>query len=302
MAKEKISGVYKIENIINGKLYIGSSINIYKRWGEHKRLLRINKHHSYKLQNAWNKYGKNNFKFEIIKVFNGKIDELRKLEQYYLDLFNSFDLAFGYNVNNNALGTGSHPFTYDDISKGKSTISKEQFDEIIYYLCNTNISMPKISEITGVNHRSIYEIYCKENYTNIVKDMDFIQRKNCGEDSNNNKLTENQVQDIIFMLLDNKYITDIARKFNVNSQTIRDIYHYKTWKHLTENIVFPKYEEVYKDPKKQVVQYDLDGNFIAEFESEEEASRVTGIGSKMISRVCKEKRLSTHGYIWRFAS
>ena len=57
MAKEKICGVYKIENSVNGKYYIGSSNNIYRRWKEHIKLLNKNNHHSPHLQFAWNKYG-----------------------------------------------------------------------------------------------------------------------------------------------------------------------------------------------------------------------------------------------------
>ena len=37
MAREKICGIYKIENLVNGKVYIGQSVDIYKRWIEHKR-------------------------------------------------------------------------------------------------------------------------------------------------------------------------------------------------------------------------------------------------------------------------
>jgi predicted GIY-YIG superfamily endonuclease len=52
-----ISGIYYIKNITNNKLYIGSSKDILKRFYEHKRLLRHNKHHSIRLQRAWDKYG-----------------------------------------------------------------------------------------------------------------------------------------------------------------------------------------------------------------------------------------------------
>jgi hypothetical protein len=51
---------------------------------------------------------------------------------------------------------------------------------------------------------------------------------------------------------------------------------------------------------KPVIQYDLDMNFIAEYESAREAEKATGIGYKMISRVCNYKRPYTHGFIFRF--
>jgi len=302
MAKEKICGIYKIENLVNGKVYIGSSIDIYRRWENHKSTLRGNRHHSFMLQRAWNKYKEKDFKFEIIKIFNGNIKELRLLEQHYMDLYKSYDFNYGYNVSKNSFYGTHSPTTYKDIEDGKFEISKDQFDAIIYYLCNTNISIPKISKLTGVYYRSIYQIYYKENYTNIVKDLNFIQRKNSGEENHNTKLTKNKVKDIIIMLLNNEYIIDIARKFNVKQTIICDIHLHKSWKDLTKDIVFPEYEKAYGRNGKPVSQYDLEGNFIATYESAREAEKETGIGYKMISRVCKGKRPHTHGFIWNFAS
>ena len=60
-------GVYKIINLKTKDLYIGSSIQIEKRFLRHKKDLRNNKHHSIILQRAWNKYKEENFKFEIIE-------------------------------------------------------------------------------------------------------------------------------------------------------------------------------------------------------------------------------------------
>lgn len=76
-------GIYKIENKTTGKLYIGSSLDIRKRWIRHLWDLENNKHHSIILQRAWNKYGKDDFVFEVIEECN--IDNLLILEQKYLD-------------------------------------------------------------------------------------------------------------------------------------------------------------------------------------------------------------------------
>jgi len=61
------SGVYQIENLMNGKVYIGSSQNISKRWATHISFLNGGIHSNKHLQNAWNLYGKENFKFTIIE-------------------------------------------------------------------------------------------------------------------------------------------------------------------------------------------------------------------------------------------
>lgn len=77
-------GIYQIRNIINNKVYIGSSNDIKERAASHKSMLLNNRHHSKHLQRAFNKWGFENFRFEIIEYC--KEVELLDKEQYYLDL------------------------------------------------------------------------------------------------------------------------------------------------------------------------------------------------------------------------
>ena len=81
----KVSGIYCIENRINHKSYIGSSKNLYQRLLKHFALLRYNKHQNAHLQNAWNKYGEDNFEWSIIEICDNSI--LTEREQYCIDLF-----------------------------------------------------------------------------------------------------------------------------------------------------------------------------------------------------------------------
>ena len=62
----KQQGVYQIRNVVNGKFYVGSSKDIKNRHAAHRKLLRGNRHHCPHLQAAWNKYGEDCFKFEVI--------------------------------------------------------------------------------------------------------------------------------------------------------------------------------------------------------------------------------------------
>lgn len=85
-----VKGVYKIVNLLNGKKYIGSAASkggIRKRWNEHISGLNNNKHHNKHLQSSWNKYGKDNFIFEILEVIED-IDSILEREQYYIDTVN----------------------------------------------------------------------------------------------------------------------------------------------------------------------------------------------------------------------
>lgn len=98
--REKICGIYKITNKINGKVYIGKSINIYYRWTQH---IKISKNPSkYRdgnrpLYYAMSKYGADNFEFEIIEVCGG--DMLCKREIYWIDVYDCTVLSGrGYNL------------------------------------------------------------------------------------------------------------------------------------------------------------------------------------------------------------
>jgi group I intron endonuclease len=88
-------GVYCIKNITNNKIYIGSSKHVEARWKEHVYLLENKKHHSVKLQKAWNKYGSGNFKFEVLETTEDK-NLLFIIEQQWLDKTKSYEN--GYNI------------------------------------------------------------------------------------------------------------------------------------------------------------------------------------------------------------
>lgn len=103
------SGVYKIENIKNNKVYIGESFNIEERWKVHINDLNKGKHHSRKLQEDWNEYGKDCFKFDILESIDVKsickythyeLQECILLieENRYISKFNACEN--GYNMEN----------------------------------------------------------------------------------------------------------------------------------------------------------------------------------------------------------
>ena len=83
--KEKICGVYTITTP-NGSVYVGSSHNIKLRWSEHRSRLRHKKHHSSRLQAAWDKHG-SNLLFEIVATCESS--DLEKTEQVFIDKLNA---------------------------------------------------------------------------------------------------------------------------------------------------------------------------------------------------------------------
>lgn len=101
---DTICGIYMIKNIVNGKVYIGQSVDIYTRWYNHKRDLSNSVHYNTHLQKSWNKYGESSFEFSIIKTCDQ--NDLDLLEVKYISLYNSCDSKFGYNMSFGGAGGG----------------------------------------------------------------------------------------------------------------------------------------------------------------------------------------------------
>ena len=141
-----LSGVYKFMNISTGKMYIGSSYNLRKRFYNHLKLLRKGTHHSIKFQNAYNKYGEDDFIYEILEIIED-VNLLLKKEQYFLDnllfadeFINKQNLKFyelSYNINpkaNSRLGT-----TQSSESIFKSKINNPNRKDILQFDFNGNL-------------------------------------------------------------------------------------------------------------------------------------------------------------------
>ena len=88
------SGIYKIENIINKKYYIGQSEDLEIRIKEHKYLMSKLKENNKKLNNDIAKYGIDNFEIHIVEFC--KVEELDEKEKKYIELYNSIEN--GYNT------------------------------------------------------------------------------------------------------------------------------------------------------------------------------------------------------------
>jgi group I intron endonuclease len=84
---EKIICIYSIKNVVNGHFYIGSAINLKSRLKKHFNLLRNKKHHSIRLQRAFDKYGEKSFKVDIIEHINDS-NVLIQREQYWINFLN----------------------------------------------------------------------------------------------------------------------------------------------------------------------------------------------------------------------
>lgn len=89
-----LSGIYMIENQINGMRYIGQSDNIPKRWTQHRSNLRGNRHENDHLQKAFNKYGEDAFTFQVLEEM--PVQFLDVAEIWWINYLDTF--KHGYNM------------------------------------------------------------------------------------------------------------------------------------------------------------------------------------------------------------
>lgn len=99
-------GIYKIECLTTGVIYIGStSVSFAKRWRKHKQRLRYNYHENSYLQNAWNKYGEEDFKFSKLEVLNDMTEiEIKEHEAYWLSQYFSKGKDYCFNLSDHTNG------------------------------------------------------------------------------------------------------------------------------------------------------------------------------------------------------
>lgn len=109
LERPKPAGVFQVKNKLNGKILLGSSLNLEGPLNKHKFMLKIGSHKNVALLEDWKQYGEDQFSFDILEVvsvkddpnFNLK-DELTLLEQIWLEKLQPFDEK-GYNSANVAI-------------------------------------------------------------------------------------------------------------------------------------------------------------------------------------------------------
>lgn len=131
----KASGVYCLEYLINGKMYIGSTkMKFIRRLQEHIRKLKIDKHHNTHLQNTVSKYGLENFQFKILEIVED-ISTLREREKYFIDTLGSVENGF-----NHSNCTTTPPSTEEIREKISNTLKEKYRNDLNYQAFMKEIS------------------------------------------------------------------------------------------------------------------------------------------------------------------
>lgn len=148
-------GIYKIQNLINSKTYIGCSVNIEERWRHHKQLYNNSASFEYNkpLYCAIRKYGIENFSFEVIEECTA--DLLAEKEQYYIQIFDCCRLdgiEKGYNLTRGGEGYLIHDYQ-EIIELWKNGLNQKEIAQLIHTDEATIIRALNTSDISSLERR-----------------------------------------------------------------------------------------------------------------------------------------------------
>lgn len=226
-----ICGIYKIENLVNGKSYIGQSVDIKSRWRQHRNTSSnsLNKNYEFSLYRAIRKYGLNNFNFVILEECEPSL--LNERKKYWIQYFDSY--KNGYNQDEG--GNNASHFI---------KLSKEKILEIIEILKVSKESSELIGKRFGVSGRTIRAINSgKESPQDGISypvreklfllDKTYTKCKICGKITENKKYCSQECSQIaqqkverpsreeLKNLIKNFSFVSIGKKFNVSDNTVR---------------------------------------------------------------------------------
>lgn len=306
------SGIYQIRNLINGKLYIGSSNNLYSRkiYG-HRNALKQNRHENSKLQNAFNKYSEENFIFEVIEFCEPEVRY--EVEQYWLNRF--YNKKTCYNINSvagkppSSLGKHHTEETKRKLSKilknkkrsletckKLSKIFKERFKD------------PKNNPMYGKHHSN----ETKKKISNINMGNKYCLGRKLSEETKQKIGSKNS---IAVICLETKIIypsvriaeqsTKSAKIGNCckgNQKTTNRLHwmYYKDYINATQEEIEEKLKPVLLNQHNAVSVVCLETG--CKYNSISNASKTLKINSSSISNVCKNKQKTAGNLHWMFYS
>lgn len=171
--------IYKIENLVNGKVYIGQTKqNFERRLKDHLWMLRNGKHDNKHLQNAWNKYGSNNFGFSVVEKCDiEKLDEAERFWiAYYKALKGVYNLESGGTKNKEIHESTRSKMS--EITKSHGWVGGKHPNAKKVVCIDTGVIYPSIveaSEDIGCNYDNIHQVCLGNNVCAKGKDGKYYQ-------------------------------------------------------------------------------------------------------------------------------
>jgi hypothetical protein len=326
-------GIYCIENLINGKKYVGQSINIEERIKHHKAQLNseISTHHNAHLQNAWDKYGEENFNFYILEECTE--DELDDKEKYWSEFYKVYDTNSGYALKTAGRGIGSRIISEETRKKMSISSSRYKISELAHIKAIEVNSIPVVqltlfgecvscysssaeaSRTTGINESTINSCCNKDGRAKSAGGfiwMHQVDYDNCNKDEL--YYTNNHVRPVVQLDKSGVYIAEFE-----SSKEAQIAMHKPTSNNINQCCrgeamsaygyiwVFKDQYDRNKDYSYQrrpygnqygVIQLDKEQNVIAKFNSVQEAHKITGVNYSCICECCNGTQQTAGGFIW----
>lgn len=282
MSKEKICGIYCIENLVNGKKYIGQSVDITKRWYEHRRTLKLKQHDNIYLQRAWDKYEEDNFQFYIITIC--EVERLDELEIYFINLFNTTNNEYGYNM---TLG-GDGTFGYKHTEETKRYISEIQ--------TGRKLSEEHINSIKNAWKNKIESGYRPKTEHLLEYNINQGKKIDCYDANSGVFLcTFSGIQTASRKL--NLEATNICKVLLGHHKRCKNYYftYYNNEKMCSEDVIL-------KSGKNPIYEIDENGINIKLYPDATMCGKELGLDRSSIVAVCRGRQFSTKGHRFKYAN
>lgn len=316
MAKEKISGIYKITAKHNGKIYIGQSIDIYERWRGHWK--QVNQGDSNYIHNAMRKYGKDGFIFEIIERCSQDI--INEREKYWIDYYDSYNN--GYNLTIGGEGIKGKIFTDEEReNKRNFSVNNNLNKPIIQFDLDGNIvaewvGSKEINKKLGYSFGSISACAkMKDKYRTaygyIWLYKDYYEKNGIDLQYHLEKLVNDSIYQIdksgkIVKIWDNmgslpkKYKpSTLYQCLDETNKNHKTAYGY-VWvfkRNYNKDDDYSKYF-IRNFDRNKIYQFSKNGIFITVHENLDIASLVSGVSYGNIGHCVRHEQKTAGGYIW----
>lgn len=220
--------IYCYTNLINGKKYVGQTINPDQRYNQHKSSAfnENDKDYDTPLHRAFRKYGYDNFDYNVLLIAED-INILNELEVYYIEKYDC-KIPNGYNILDGGLNS-ERPHSEEakiNMSKAKATLT----DDEIIYLRNAYKDKLSPTEIYNelykdkMHFQSFLNIWTGKRYSHIMPDV----FKDKGRHTKLNKEIAHNIKKDRAEL--NLSYAKLAEKYNISKSTISDVCNGRTWK------------------------------------------------------------------------
>lgn len=228
-SKKILCGIYQITHLSSCRVYIGSSNHIYKRWGAHRSALNNNRHENRYLQFAWNKYGEDQFRFEIVELVD-KVN-IAEREKYWMDKTGCLDRNRGFNIFPDPTGLNKPPLSEEHKRKISETFKGRTFSD--EHRKNLSIALKGKKKPAHVIEAA--------RQANIGKPWTKAQREKrsiLSKGSNNARarIVEVDAENIKHDLVYGYHVSFLSKKYSVTEGVVRRILNGESWRHVLPNL------------------------------------------------------------------